>query len=80
MDKGSSEQFLTLHEFVKEAKKHLNANVWDYLVGATETETTMRRNRLALDQIALGHGASPSISAKTCLAILRAWFAAGTPA
>ncbi len=26
--------------------------IWGYLVGATETETTMRRNRLALDQIA----------------------------
>ncbi|MGI9520476.1 MAG: alpha-hydroxy acid oxidase [Hyphomicrobiaceae bacterium] len=53
MQKDSSEQFLTLHEFIKEAKKHLNANVWDYLIGATETETTMRRNRLALDQMAL---------------------------
>ena len=46
-------QFLTLHEFVKAAKMRLNPMIWDYLVGASETETTMRRNRLALDTIAL---------------------------
>jgi len=45
--------FLTLHEFVKAARVKLNPNIWDYLVGATETETTMRRNRLALDSLAL---------------------------
>ncbi len=45
--------YMTLHEFVKAAKMTLKPNIWDYLVGATETETTMRRNRLALDQIAL---------------------------
>lgn len=45
--------YMTLHEFIKAAKMKLKPNIWDYLVGATETETTMRRNRLALDQIAL---------------------------
>ncbi|MCH7802326.1 MAG: alpha-hydroxy-acid oxidizing protein, partial [Chloroflexi bacterium] len=25
---------------------------WDYLVGASESETTMRRNRLAFDRVA----------------------------
>ena len=45
--------FQTLHEFVAAARAKLPANIWDYLVGATETETTMRRNRLALDTIAL---------------------------
>ncbi len=44
--------FLTLHEFVKAAKGKLSANTWDYLVGATETETTMLRNRQALDSLA----------------------------
>ena len=29
-----------------------NQNAWDYIVGAAETETTMRRNRMALDEIA----------------------------
>ena len=45
-------QFLTLHEFVKEAKGRLSPGNWDYLVGATETETTMLRNRAALDALA----------------------------
>jgi isopentenyl diphosphate isomerase/L-lactate dehydrogenase-like FMN-dependent dehydrogenase len=44
--------FQALHEFVKKARVNLNRNVWDYLVGAAETETTMKRNRLALDSLA----------------------------
>jgi isopentenyl diphosphate isomerase/L-lactate dehydrogenase-like FMN-dependent dehydrogenase len=46
-------EFVTIHEFVKAAKIRTNAMAWDYLVGATETETTLRRNRLAIDSIAL---------------------------
>lgn len=45
--------FLTLHEFIKAAKMRLKPDIWDYLTGGTETETTLRRNRMALDQIAL---------------------------
>jgi isopentenyl diphosphate isomerase/L-lactate dehydrogenase-like FMN-dependent dehydrogenase len=45
--------YQTLHEFVTAAKHNLPENIWDYLIGATETETTMRRNRLALDSVAL---------------------------
>jgi glycolate oxidase len=52
MASGLENEFATLHEIVKAAKIRLNPNIWDYLVGATETETTMRRNRLALDSIA----------------------------
>jgi isopentenyl diphosphate isomerase/L-lactate dehydrogenase-like FMN-dependent dehydrogenase len=48
----TSGDFLTLHEFVKAAKTNLSANIWDYLIGGTETETTVRRNRLALDTLA----------------------------
>ena len=47
-----SEQFLTLHEIVAAARRNLAPGPWNYLIGATETETTMRRNRLALDSIA----------------------------
>ncbi|HEX4260234.1 MAG TPA: alpha-hydroxy acid oxidase [Acetobacteraceae bacterium] len=43
---------LTLHEFITAARRRLDRNIWDYLVGGTETETTLRRNRLALDSIA----------------------------
>ena len=44
--------FLTLHELIKKARQKLNHDNWDYIVGGTETETTLRRNRLALDSIA----------------------------
>src|SRR6201995_3317289 len=49
---SSNEPFQNLHEFVKKARANLNQNAWDYIVGAAETETTMRRNRMALDEIA----------------------------
>src|SRR5437899_6629058 len=49
---ASGEEFQNLHEFVRKARTRLNQNAWDYIVGASETETTMRRNRMALDAIA----------------------------
>src|SRR5436189_3381259 len=49
---ASGEQFQNLHEFVRKARARLNQNAWDYIVGASETETTMRRNRMSLDEIA----------------------------
>jgi isopentenyl diphosphate isomerase/L-lactate dehydrogenase-like FMN-dependent dehydrogenase len=49
---ASNEEFQNLHEFVRRARANLNQNAWDYIVGAAETETTMRRNRMALDEIA----------------------------
>jgi isopentenyl diphosphate isomerase/L-lactate dehydrogenase-like FMN-dependent dehydrogenase len=49
---ASVTDFLNLHEFVAKARQNLSQNHWDYLVGATETETTLRRNRLGLDAIA----------------------------
>jgi isopentenyl diphosphate isomerase/L-lactate dehydrogenase-like FMN-dependent dehydrogenase len=52
MSAEAQQRFQTLHELVKAARLRLNANIWDYLVGATETETTMQRNRAALDAIA----------------------------
>jgi isopentenyl diphosphate isomerase/L-lactate dehydrogenase-like FMN-dependent dehydrogenase len=52
MASGLENDFVTLHEIVKAAKIRLNPNIWDYLIGGTETETTLRRNRLALDTIA----------------------------
>jgi isopentenyl diphosphate isomerase/L-lactate dehydrogenase-like FMN-dependent dehydrogenase len=49
---SSTEEFQNLHEFISKARDNLNQNAWDYIVGAAETETTMRRNRMALDEIA----------------------------
>ncbi len=45
-------EFETLHEIVKKAKQRLTPNIWDYLIGGTETETTVKRNRMALDSLA----------------------------
>src|SRR5262249_33661624 len=45
--------FQTLHEFAKVARHRLSQNAWDYLVGGTETETTLKRNRYAIDSLAL---------------------------
>jgi isopentenyl diphosphate isomerase/L-lactate dehydrogenase-like FMN-dependent dehydrogenase len=47
-----SDRFRTLHEIIKAAKERLEPGPWDYLMGGTETETTLRRNRQALDSIA----------------------------
>jgi glycolate oxidase len=52
MTSGLETEFLTLHEFVRAARLKLTPHIWDYLVGGTETETTLRRNRQSLDQIA----------------------------
>ena len=49
---ATDEPFQNLHEFIRKARSNLNQNAWDYIVGAAETETTMRRNRMALDEIA----------------------------
>src|SRR3989440_12253905 len=45
-------QLLNLHELVAKARQNLNQNDWDYIVGGVESETTLRRNRMALDAIA----------------------------
>jgi len=46
-------EFRTLQEIALEARRKLNPNVWDYLEGGAESETSMKRNRLGLDSIAL---------------------------
>ena len=44
--------FNTNEEIVQAARRNLAQGPWDYLAGGTESETTMRRNRLAFDRIA----------------------------
>jgi len=53
MQRDLATEFLTLHEFVAAARASMDDNGWDYVTGGTETETTLRRNRYALDTIAL---------------------------
>src|SRR3954466_1642197 len=45
-------EFENLHELIAKARANLNQNAWDYIVGGTETETTLHRNRMSLDEIA----------------------------
>jgi glycolate oxidase len=45
--------FITLSEMVKRARTRLARGEWDYLMGAAETETSLKRNRLAFDRLAL---------------------------
>ena len=44
--------FVSNEEIIQEARRRVNQGAWDYLVGGSESETTLRRNRLAFDRIA----------------------------
>ena len=48
----AAERFLALQEIVAAARRNLAPGPWTYLFGGTETETTVRRNRHALDSLA----------------------------
>jgi glycolate oxidase len=50
--KAAPSDLHNLHEIVAKARQNLNQNDWDYIVGGAESETTLRRNRMALDSIA----------------------------
>ncbi len=51
-DASNNFAYFNLHEVVARARANLNQNAWDYIAGGVETETTLRRNRMALDSIA----------------------------
>ena len=44
--------FITNQEIIAAARRNLTDNVWHYLTGGAESETTMRRNRYGLDGLA----------------------------
>jgi glycolate oxidase len=44
--------FVTNEEIIQEARRRCAQGAWDYLVGGSESETTLRRNRQAFDKIA----------------------------
>ena len=52
MASNLGEQFQTIHELARAARRNLADGPWDYLIGGTETETTVKRNRLAIDSVA----------------------------
>jgi isopentenyl diphosphate isomerase/L-lactate dehydrogenase-like FMN-dependent dehydrogenase len=45
-------EFPSLHDIVHRAKMNLSDGAWGYLAGGAESETTLRRNRQALDTLA----------------------------
>jgi glycolate oxidase len=47
-----NQTFATNEEIILAARRNLAQGPWDYLVGASESETTMRRNREGFDRIA----------------------------
>jgi glycolate oxidase len=52
MNAPLAQEFLTLQEIVAAARSNLAPGPWSYLIGGAETETTVKRNRHALDSIA----------------------------
>jgi glycolate oxidase len=46
-------QFATLQQIVLAARRNLTAELWDHLSGGSDSETTLIRNRQALDVLAL---------------------------
>jgi glycolate oxidase len=63
-------RFQNLHEFVKVARQNLDRNNWDYLIGGSESETTLARNRLALDSIGFRPRVLRDISKVDCSSTL----------
>jgi len=47
------DEFSTLQQIAVRARRNLDWNVWDYLMGGSETETTLKRNRQGFDALAL---------------------------
>src|SRR5258706_3115467 len=52
MNAPLQEEFLTLQEIYQAARRKLPPGPWSYLIGGAETETTVLRNRGAIDEIA----------------------------
>jgi len=66
MTEDMEERFQTLQEIVKAARQNLAPGPWDYLAGGAETETTLRRNRQALDSIAFRPRVLRDVSSIDC--------------
>jgi glycolate oxidase len=53
IDPRAAEHFVSLQEIVATARKNLPQALWDHLSGGSDSETTLARNRQALDSLAL---------------------------
>src|SRR4051794_14679818 len=66
MEMSAADRFRTLHEIAATARKRLEPGPWDYLMGGAETETTLRRNRQAIDSLAFQPRILRDVSAVDC--------------
>jgi glycolate oxidase len=53
IDERAAANFVSLQEIVATARRNLPQDLWDHLSGGADSETTLLRNRLALDSLAL---------------------------
>ena len=53
IDERAAENFVSLQEIVATARRNLSPALWDHLSGGSDSETTLWRNRQALDGLAL---------------------------
>jgi isopentenyl diphosphate isomerase/L-lactate dehydrogenase-like FMN-dependent dehydrogenase len=53
MVRNMPSNYVTLPEIRRAARKRLSRDVWNFGAGGSETETSMRRNRAALDRLAI---------------------------
>jgi isopentenyl diphosphate isomerase/L-lactate dehydrogenase-like FMN-dependent dehydrogenase len=53
IDERAAASFVSLQEIVATARRNLPQDLWDHLTGGSDSETTLLRNRQALDSLAL---------------------------
>ncbi len=53
INERDAEGFVSLQEIVAKARKNLTQYLWDHLSGGSDSETSLWRNRQALDSLAL---------------------------
>ena len=53
INERDAEGFVSLQEIVAKARKNLTQDLWDHLSGGSDSETSLWRNRQALDSLAL---------------------------
>ncbi|HSF21552.1 MAG TPA: alpha-hydroxy acid oxidase, partial [Burkholderiales bacterium] len=53
IDERAAANFVSLQEIVATARRNLPQDLWDHLSGGSDSETTLLRNRQALDSLAL---------------------------
>jgi glycolate oxidase len=53
IDETAAANFVSLQEIVATARRNLPQDLWDHLSGGSDSETTLLRNRQALDSLAL---------------------------